>query len=150
MYYAKLEYYILCTIITLLIVLVKITEQLYFCCGVVALQMHFLRENATRCKSLIGVLIDASIRKRGESIRNETRSFGFQIQNKSPIPTRIPAAISISPERTETNTTVVAQQESSRMVARGTGAQSPSSPPPPSGKYSLMQFAMQNFRQTSE
>lgn len=40
--------------------------------------------------------------------------------------------------------------ESSRSHNRGDGAQSPSSPVPPSGKYSLMQYAMQNFRQSSE
>ncbi|RZB41182.1 unconventional myosin-XV [Asbolus verrucosus] len=33
---------------------------------------------------------------------------------------------------------------------RGERAQSPSSPLPPTGKYSLMQFAMHNFRQSSE
>jgi hypothetical protein len=33
---------------------------------------------------------------------------------------------------------------------RGERAQSPSSPLPPTGKYSLMQFAMHNFRQSAE
>lgn len=42
------------------------------------------------------------------------------------------------------------QENSMRPSPRGEGAHSPSSPVPPSGKYSLMQFAMQNFRQSTE
>lgn len=65
----------------------------------------------------------------------------------SPAPQRIPQI-----ERIEVNNTnnVAAVQQEARLPPRGQRAQSPSSPPPPSGKYSLMQFAMHNFRQSAE
>ncbi|KAG5895942.1 hypothetical protein JTB14_016344 [Gonioctena quinquepunctata] len=44
----------------------------------------------------------------------------------------------------------IIQENAMRPTGREEGSQSPSSPTPPSGKYSLMQFALQNFRQSTD
>ncbi|XP_072386404.1 unconventional myosin-XV [Diabrotica undecimpunctata] len=54
---------------------------------------------------------------------------------------------------TSTKSRTVVQESSPKhhpRDSRGDGAQSPSSPTPPSGRYSLLQFAMHNFRQSAE
>ncbi|CAH0564416.1 unnamed protein product [Brassicogethes aeneus] len=42
------------------------------------------------------------------------------------------------------------EHRESRTTMRSEGAQSPSSPLPPTGKYSMLQFALQNFRQSAD
>lgn len=71
----------------------------------------------------------------------------FQLQLKSSPPPRLPSS-----ERLETtiNHTSTVQESSNRFQRKEAVGQSPSSPPPASGKYSLLQFAMNNFRNNSE
>ncbi|KAK9739373.1 hypothetical protein QE152_g9077 [Popillia japonica] len=70
-----------------------------------------------------------------------------EIQLKSSPPPRVPPV-----ERIEaiTNNVSPMQEPTARPSRREHGAQSPSSPPPSTGKYSLLQFAMHHFRNSSE
>lgn len=71
----------------------------------------------------------------------------LQLLAKSQSPQRVPPV-----ERIETtqNTSISPVHESRPPPSRREGAQSPSSPLPPTGKYSLLQYAMHHFRQSTE
>ncbi|KAL3274439.1 hypothetical protein HHI36_015827 [Cryptolaemus montrouzieri] len=69
-----------------------------------------------------------------------------ELQAKSPPPRR-----SSSVERVEViSDTKVTHRSESKSPSRGEAPPSPRSPVPPSGKYSFLQFAIQNFRQSAE
>lgn len=78
----------------------------------------------------------------------------LQLQMKLSPPQRVPQVErnEVSPRKVNNiqETRLAASPTEMRDELRGERTQSPSSPLPPTGKYSLMQFAMHNFRQTPE
>ncbi|EFA08775.2 hypothetical protein TcasGA2_TC006465 [Tribolium castaneum] len=78
-----------------------------------------------------------------------------ELQMKLSPPQRVPPVeqrSEVSPRKANNvpETRLAASPTEMRGEMRGERAQSPSSPLPPTGKYSLMQFAMHNFRQTAD
>ncbi|XP_008197063.1 unconventional myosin-XV [Tribolium castaneum] len=78
-----------------------------------------------------------------------------KLQMKLSPPQRVPPVeqrSEVSPRKANNvpETRLAASPTEMRGEMRGERAQSPSSPLPPTGKYSLMQFAMHNFRQTAD
>ncbi|XP_044253727.1 unconventional myosin-XV [Tribolium madens] len=78
-----------------------------------------------------------------------------KLQMKLSPPQRVPQVeqrSEVSPRKANNvqETRLAASPTEMRAEMRGERAQSPSSPLPPTGKYSLMQFAMHNFRQSAD